>query len=68
MDKTLYELGTEYDTYAKEIRAQIKACQAKPKSMENFKKIEMLRDIERDLRSNSEHLKKYYDKERKIKW
>ena len=42
MDKTLYELGTEYDTYAKEIRAQIKACQAQPKSMENFKKIEML--------------------------
>lgn len=68
MDKNLYELGTEYDTYAKEIRAQIKACQAQPKSMENFKKIEMLRDIELDLRSNAEFLKKYYDKERKIKW
>ena len=68
MDKTLYELGTEYDTYAKEIRAQIKECQAQPKSRENFKKIEMLRDIERDLCSNAEYLKKYYDKERKIKW
>ena len=38
MDKNLYELGTEYDTYAKEIRAQINACLAQPKSIENFRK------------------------------
>lgn len=60
-DKSLFELGLEYDTYAEEIRAQIEALKKQPQDFKASTQIAALQEMQRDLKLNAEHLKKYYE-------
>lgn len=59
--KSLFELGLEYDTYAKEIQTQIEALKKQPQDYAAGKRLAVLREMERDLKLNAEHLKCYYE-------
>ncbi len=60
-EKSLFELGLEYDTYAEQIQAQIKACKAQSQGYETGRRLSMLQEMQRDLKLNAEHLKNYYE-------
>lgn len=60
-DKSLFELGLEYDTYAKHLQEQIDALKKLPQDYAARKRLTVLLEMQRDLKLNAEHLKSYYE-------
>lgn len=71
-NKTLKELGEEYASYIKlndenisSVKMKLKSAREKGESLnalELERTLAVLYEISRELRENSEHLNKYYDK------
>lgn len=67
-DKSLKDLGEEYNSYIKLNRENIEVCKDKikkatgdgPKLAELKRTLSVLYEISRELKTNSEHLIKYY--------